>query len=91
MHSVLKTYRKTTKIIYSRHQSITNLPLTLSLSATSTLFLDTSRDNHSITSLGSLFQYPIAFSENSLFLMFKLTLKIQTYQLTEIQVTTILC
>jgi len=42
-------------------------PLTMSLCATSTQFMNTSRDGDSTTSLGSLFQYLTALSENNFF------------------------
>lgn len=52
-----QNHRKNTKITKSNHQPMPVIALDMSLSTTSTLFLNTSRDNESITSLCSLFQY----------------------------------
>ena len=55
---------KTSKILYPNHHPITSCPLPMSLSATSTWFLNTSRDGDSTTLLGSLFKCVTILSKN---------------------------
>ena len=63
---------KTTRIIKSNHQPITTIPSTVSLSATSTHFLNTSWDGDSTTSLSNPLQY-ITTPEKKWFLISSLS------------------